>query len=361
MTNELVKEEVSAGLLTTMQQMGHEQVAFCNDPETGLKAIIAVHSTVLGPALGGCRMWHYANDVEALNDVLRLSRGMTYKNAIAGLDLGGGKAVIIGNNQTEKTKAKMERFGRFVNQMGGTYITAEDVGIGTEDIETIFTQTPHVTGKPESMGGGGNPSPFTSYGVYLGLKACLKEVFGSDSAKGKRIVIQGTGAVGSGLARRLAEEGAILIFADYYPEKAAALAAELGATTVGIDDVYSLDVDVYAPCALGATLNTTTINQLHAPIVAGAANNQLADEKLHGQMLMEKGILYAPDFLINSGGVINVFQEYIGYDKNKSLQKVENIYSQMQEVIKLARAERITTHQAAVSMAEARLLQGRKK
>lgn len=333
----------------------HENLVFCYDEPTGLKAIVGVHNTVLGPALGGVRIWNYASEADALNDVLRLSRGMTYKNAISGLNLGGGKAVIIGDARTMKTEALMKRFGQFVNDLGGKYITAEDVGVNTRDMEIIAGVTKHVSGKPEFLGGGGDPSVFTAYGVYLGMKASAKKVYGDDSLAGKKIAVQGVGHVGSLLLERLQKEGAELFITDYFEDKAIAVANKLGATVVGVDDIYDLDMDIYAPCALGATINDNTISRLKCKIVAGAANNQLKDEKRHGQALLEKGVVYAPDFLINAGGVINVYQEVLGYDRAKAFEQVEKIYDFTLDILNLAEKEKVTTHQAAMQAAEKRI------
>jgi len=342
-------------LFQEISTTNHEQVVFCNDNETGLKAIIGIHNTVLGPALGGCRIWNYASEAEALNDVLRLSRGMTYKNAISGLNLGGGKAVIIGDSRTIKSTALIQRFARFVNDLGGKYITAEDVGVNTGDIETMFGITPHVSGKPQHLGGGGDPSVFTAYGVFLGMKAAAKKAFGTDSLAGKRIAVQGVGHVGSILLDHLKKEGAVLFVSDFFEDKAIAAAAKFGATLVGLDEIYDLDIDIYAPCALGATLNTDTISRLKCVVVAGAANNQLKDEVVHGNQLKNKGIIYAPDFLINAGGVINVYQEVIGYDEKAAYTSVEKIFDFTTNIINLAEKEGITTHQAALQTAEARI------
>jgi len=342
-------------LFQEISTTNHEQVVFCHDAETGLKAIIGIHNTVLGPALGGCRIWNYASEQEALNDVLRLSRGMTYKNAISGLNLGGGKAVIIGDSRTIKTKAFMQRFGRFVNDLGGKYISAEDVGVNTTDIENMFEVTKYVSGKPQHLGGGGDPSVFTAYGVYLGMKASAKKAFGTDSLAGKRIAVQGVGHVGSLLLGHLQKEGAVLFVSDFFEDKAIEAAAKFGATLVGLNDIYDLDVDIYAPCALGATLNDDTIGRLKCAVIAGAANNQLKDEVKHGNELMAKGIIYAPDFLINAGGVINVYQEVIGYNEAAAYASVEKIYQFTADLLDKAELEGITTQQAALNTAEARI------
>src|SRR5688572_12275946 len=286
-----------SGLFGTLTQLGHEQVVFCHDDMTGLKAIIAIHNTVLGPALGGTRMWQYATEQEALTDVLRLSRGMTFKAAISGINLGGGKAVIIGDAATMKTEAFLRRFGKFVNSLNGKYITAEDVNMKTSDMEYLFMETKHVTGLPESMGGGGDPSPVTAYGVYMGMKAAAKKVYGTDSLAGKRIGVQGVGQVGMHLVEYLVKEKAEVFITDIFEDKVKEVVQRFNVDTVGQQEIYDLDMDIYAPCALGATLNDGTIPRLKCSIVAGAANNQLKEEVKHGYMLLDKSVIYAPDFL----------------------------------------------------------------
>lgn len=335
---------------------GHEQVTFCYDEATGLRAIIAVHNTVLGPSLGGLRMWKYANETEALNDVLRLSRGMTYKASITGLNLGGGKAVIIGDSKKDKSEALIRRFGRFVESLGGKYITAEDVGISTREMEYIRMETRHVSGLPESMGGSGDPSPVTAYGVYMGMKAAAKHKWGSDSLAGKTVSVQGTGHVGFYLLQYLAKEGAKLLVADINEDNLKKAVNETGATVVSPNDIYDAQVDIYAPCALGATLNSDTIPRLKCEIVAGSANNQLAVEEIDGAALVNRGIVYAPDFLINAGGLINVYNEVIGnYNYDRVMRHAENIYSQTLTILERAQAEGITPQQAANRIAEERI------
>jgi len=333
----------------------HEQVVFCHDKDTGLKAIIGIHNTVLGPALGGTRMWSYANEWEALNDVLRLSRGMTYKSAISGLNLGGGKAVIIGNAATDKTPEMITRFGQFVNSLSGKYITAEDVGSTTEDMDLIRDVTPYVTGISESRGGSGNPSPVTAYGVYMGMKAAAMHQFGSNNLSGKKVLVQGVGHVGETLIDHLTKEGALVQITDINEEKLQLVAAKYGAQIFTGEDLYSADVDIYAPCALGATINDATVNRIKAKVIAGAANNQLAVEQVHGKILMEKGISYAPDFLINAGGIINVYAEIVGYDKAEALRRTENIYNTTLEIFHFADTNNITTQQAAMQIAQKRI------
>lgn len=342
--------------LTQMERMGHEQIVFCNDPDTGLKAIIGIHNTVLGPALGGTRMWMYASEDEALTDVLRLSRGMTYKAAISGLNLGGGKAVIIGDSRKIKNEALMRRFGSFVDSLGGKYITAEDVGMTTKDMEYIHMETDHVVGIPESLGGGGDPSPVTAFGVYMGMKASAKEAYGSEDLSGKKVLVQGAGHVGGYLVDHLIEEGAQVMISDIFEAKIKGVTSKHPSVkVVDAESIAGLDMDIYAPCALGATLNDDTIPQLKCQIVAGAANNQLAKEDVHGKMLVEKGIIYAPDFLINAGGLINCYSELEGYNRDRALQQAEGIYDTTMQVLRSAKETGRPTYGVANEMAEQRI------
>lgn len=344
------------GIFGTLSEFGHEQVVFCNDQATGLKAIIAIHNTVLGPALGGTRMWKYANEKDALTDVLRLSRGMTFKAAISGLNLGGGKAVIIGDPKVLKTEAFMRRFGKFVNSLHGKYITAEDVNMKTADMEYIHMETPHVTGLPESMGGGGDPSPVTAYGVYMGMKAAVKKVFGNDSLEGKRITVQGVGQVGMHLLEYLVKEQAKVFITDLHTEKLKRIAHEFQVTAVSQEEIYDIDSDIYAPCALGATVNDETIGRLKCSIIAGSANNQLKDELKHGYMLIDRGITFAPDFLINAGGLINVYHEFLGhYNRKRVLEQAEKIYDTCLNILTFADSEKVSTQEAATKLAEKRI------
>jgi leucine dehydrogenase len=353
--------EVNApvGIFGAIGNYDHESVHVHYDRETGLKAIIGIHNTILGPSLGGLRIWNYKNETEAYNDVLRLSRGMTYKSAVAGLNLGGGKAVIIGDAETLRNEKAMRKFGQFVESLKGKYITAEDVGVSTREMEWISKETKFVTGLPENMGGSGDPSPFTAYTVYMGMKAAAKKAFGSDSLTGMRIAVQGTGHVGTYLLEHLSKEGAQLFVCDFYEDRANEAAAKFNARKVNLDQIYDLDVDIYAPCALGATINDDTINRLKCRVVAGAANNQLADETRHGYGLKDRGIIYAPDFVINAGGVINVYQETLGYDRNKTMEKVELIYDVTNRIFGNAEKQGISTHEAARQMAEDRLKAGK--
>ncbi len=346
-------ENIDAGpVFGTEAFKNHEQVVFCNDKETGLKAIIGIHSTVMGNALGGTRMWNYTNEAEAVRDVLRLSRGMTFKAAISGLDLGGGKAVIIGNSRTDKTDAMMRKFGEFVNSLSGRYITAEDVGINTHDMEMVKEKTDHVTGIPESMGGSGDPSPVTAYGVYMGMKAAAKYRWDDDSLAGKKILVQGIGHVGETLVKHLSEEDAHVIINDIHEDRMEEVSKKYGAEILRGPDIFEADMDIYAPCALGATLNDDSISRMKCGIVAGAANNQLASEIRHAPMLMNRGILYAPDFLINAGGLINVYSEIVKYDRDESLRRTENIYNTTLDIFHRSEKEKYSTHKAALRIAK---------
>ncbi|CAM2807173.1 leucine dehydrogenase [Flavobacterium succinicans] len=333
----------------------HEQIVFCNDKDTGLKAIIGIHNSVMGPALGGTRMFNYTNEWEALNDVLRLSRGMTFKSAITGLNIGGGKAVIIGDAKTQKTPELMRKFGEFVHSLSGRYITAEDVGMETADMDIVRDVTPYVTGISEERGGAGNPSPVTAFGVYMGMKAAAKQQFGSDVLTGKKVLVQGIGHVGEALVEYLTKEGALVTITDINEERLYEVGKKYNATVYTGSDVYSEAVDIYAPCAMGATINDDTVRKIQAKVIAGAANNQLANEVVHGAILQERGILYAPDFLINAGGIINVYAELAHYGKAEIMAKTENIYNTTLEIFDFALANKMTTHQAALTIAQQRI------
>lgn len=335
--------------------MGHEQVVFCQDKEVGLKAIIAIHDTTLGPALGGCRFWNYKNEDEALTDVLRLSRGMTYKAAVAGLHLGGGKAVILGDPLKLKSERFFRSFGRFVNSLGGHYITAEDVNIKVEDIENTAKETRYVSGLSSRPGGSGDPSPITALGVFHGIKASVKYKLKKDSLKGVTIAVQGCGSVGRNLCHLLHMEGAKLIVADINPHPVHMLAQELGAKAVGVDEIHAVDCEVFSPCALGAILNDKSIPQIKASIIAGGANNQLHEENKDGQRLRERGILYAPDYVINAGGLINVACELAGYNEVMARADAQKIYDTLLMVFKIADEKKISTHLASDDLAESRI------
>ncbi|MBX5477336.1 MAG: Glu/Leu/Phe/Val dehydrogenase [Clostridia bacterium] len=349
------EEVVPVSVFTNAAHDGHEQVVFCRDEASGLRAIIAIHSTALGPALGGCRMWPYASEEEALFDVLRLSRGMTYKNAAMGLNFGGGKSVIIADPRKDKTEALFRAFGRFVQSLGGRYYTAEDVGINSDDLIYVRQETDYVLGLPEASG---DPSPATAFGVFCGIRACLEEAYGSDDPAGRTVAIQGAGHVGYHLAKLLVEAGARVVIADIFEDKVRRAVEDLGVETVPADAIYDVECDVFAPCALGAVINDETIPRLKCRIVAGSANNQLAEPR-HGDRLQELGILYAPDYVINGGGVINVASEFNpgGYNRDHSYRKIAGIGDKLREIFAIARREGIPTYRAADVLAEERIRQ----
>lgn len=344
-------------LFDEMALRGHEQIVHFCDDSVGLKAIVAIHSTILGPALGGARMWPYESEAEALQDVLRLSRGMTYKAAVTGLNLGGGKAVIIGDPKQDKSEALFRTFGRFVESLGGRYITAEDVGININDMEYVRMETRHVTGISRAMGGSGDPSPVTAQGVFYGMKACVNELYGKDSLKGQRVMIQGLGHVGTALAELLAAEKAELILTDLDPTKAEKLAARLGGKAIAPDEVFKIEGDIFSPSALGGVINNDSLSHFGYKIIAGSANNQLADEVIHGEALKKMGILYAPDYVINAGGLINVWNELSGYNEKKALKEVRNIYETLKKIFAIAKKEDLPTNLASNRLAERRIAQ----
>jgi len=344
-------------IIKEMKERGHESIIFCQDRESGLKAIIAVHNTVLGPALGGTRMWNYENETLALEDVLRLSKGMTYKSAAAGIGLGGGKAVIIGDPHKAKSESLFRVFGKFINMLNGKYITAEDVGTSVADMLNIRKETKFVAGLPESCGSSGDPSPFTAYGVYCGIKAGAKEVYGKDSLKGKTVAIQGLGNVGYSLAKHLHAEGAKLIVYDIRKDRLKKAGKEFKAKIIREEnEIFNAECDIFSPCALGGILNDKTIPGLKCRLIAGAANNQLLFEERHGEMLDKKKIIYITDFVINAGGIINIFAEIEGkYNARKAKADVSKIYQNVERMLALAKKKNITTYSSAVLMAEERL------
>lgn len=342
-------------LFGQLQSYGHEQVVVCSEPSIGLKAIIAIHDTTLGPSLGGVRMWPYENEQEAVRDVLRLSRGMTYKAAISGLNLGGGKAVIIGDPRSEKSEALFRAFGRFVDSLGGRYITAEDVGTDVQCMEWVHMETKYVSGLPKATGGSGDPSPVTAYGTYVGMKACAKKAYGSDSLEGKRIAVQGAGHVSSYLAEFLHKEGAELLICDIYEDKVNELAEKVDAEVVDPDDIYGLDVDIFSPCALGGVVNDDTIDHFKCDIIAGAANNILDQEDKHGQMLLDRDIMYAPDYVINAGGLINVAAELETYVEERAKEKASKIYDIILDILDYSEEHQTPTFVASNILAEKRM------
>ncbi|MFK2824307.1 branched-chain amino acid dehydrogenase [Bacillus sp. B190/17] len=337
-----------------MKMYDYEQLVFCQDETSGLKAIIAIHDTTLGPALGGTRMWTYESEEEAIEDALRLARGMTYKNAAAGLNLGGGKTVIIGDPRKDKNEEMFRAFGRYIQGLNGRYITAEDVGTTVEDMDLIHEETDYVTGISPAFGSSGNPSPVTAYGCFVGMKAAAKEAFGTDSLEGLTVSVQGVGNVAYHLCRHLHEAGANLIVTDINKEAVKRAVDNFGAKAVNPDEIYGVQADIFAPCALGAIINSTTIPQLKVKVVAGSANNQLREEK-HGDDLHERGIVYAPDYVINAGGVINVADELNGYNRERAMKKVELIYNNIEKTIDISKRDNIPTYKAADRMAEERI------
>lgn len=332
----------------------HEQVVICNNKEVGLKAIIAIHNTSLGPALGGTRMWNYKTEEEAMIDVLRLSKGMTYKASAAGLNLGGGKAVIIGDPKTQKNEAMFRAFGRFVSSLNGRYITAEDVGTTVKDMEYVFMETPWVTGIPKAFGGSGDPSPYTAHGVLMAIKASVKEQLKSDSLKGMRIAVQGLGSVGSHLVEYLIAEESQVIVADIDIDRVKKMGDKYKLKIVSPDEIAFQECDVFAPCALGAVINDQSIQKLKCKVVAGGANNQLAEAR-HGDMLREVGILYAPDYVANAGGLMNVFVELEGYSPERAFDKTRQVYDNLLQVFAIAKRDNVATNVAADRVAEERI------
>ncbi len=342
-------------LFATLDKVGHEEVVFFHSKDTGLKAIVAIHNTVLGPALGGCRMWPYKSEAEALNDVLRLSRGMTYKAAVSGLNLGGGKSVIIGDPIKDKTEAEafFRAFGRFIESLNGRYITAEDVNTSVEIMDYIHMETDHVVGVHPVHGGSGDPSPFTAYGTVQGIKASLQKKYGHDDLSKATYAVQGVGHVGIHIVKTLTEAGAKVFVTDLNQDRVQQC-VDMGAEAVKGDDIYSTDAQVYVPCALGATVNEKTIPQFKCDIIAGSANNQLATDEC-GDELQKKGILYAPDYAINAGGLMNVYIELQGYDQERAYRMVSGVYDIIENIYKVAERDGIPTYKAADRMAEERI------
>jgi leucine dehydrogenase len=338
-------------IFDTLATHGHEQLIFCHDPTCGYRGIIAIHDTTLGPALGGTRFWNYASDTDAIRDALRLSRGMTYKSAVAGLNLGGGKSVIIGDSKTPRREALLRAHGRFIETLGGRYITAEDVGTSVSDMDYVRMETEHVTGL---SGTSGDPSPVTAYGIFRGIQAATEAKYGSDSLRGLTVTVQGLGHVGYYVCRYLAADGARLIVTDLDEELIARVEREFGAERVSPDAIYDVDANIYAPCALGATVNDQTIPRLKVDIVAGAANNVLAEAR-HGAVLHQRGILYAPDYVINAGGLINVYAELQGWTQDQAMRKAGEIHDTLAQLFALSAAEDIPASQAADRLAERRI------
>jgi leucine dehydrogenase len=339
-----------------MAAFDYENLFFCQERSLGLQAIIAIHDTTLGPAAGGIRMWSYTSEAEAVRDALRLARGMTYKCAAAGAAYGGGKCVIIGDPKRDKTEAKLRALARFINRLNGLFITGIDVGTNLDDMVIMREESPYIVTLPESWGGPGDSSQATAYGIVQGMHACLKEVFGSPDLQGRTVAVQGAGAVGGHAVQHLAEAGALVTIADIDKERAAAVAERHQTRLVSPQEIHHLDVDIFAPCAMGAVLNDTTIPELRCKIVCGSANNQLAEAR-HGDMLQERGILYAPDYIVNAGGLLSGLDSLNpgGFNRQRMMEKVARLYDAMQRVIAISKERSIPTHRAADVLAEQRI------
>ena len=340
-------------LFETIHTTEHEQVVFCHNKDAGLKGIIAIHNTTLGPALGGLRMWPYATEQEALEDVLRLSRGMTYKAAVAGLNLGGGKSVLIGDPRKDKSEALFRAFGRFIESLHGRYITAEDVGIDVNDMEYVFQETSNCVGVHQVHGGSGDPSPFTAFGTLQGIRASLSHRFNDEEVGNYSYAVQGVGHVGFELVKLLRAEGAKVFVTDINDE-AVQQAVDLGCEAVGLDEIYEVDADVFCPTALGAVVNERTIPRFRFKIVCGAANNQLATEEC-GDELERRGIVYAPDYAVNAGGLMNVSIEFEGYNRERAKRMMRTIYYNVSKIFQIAQRDGIPSWKAADRMAEERI------
>ena len=341
-------------IFETIDKTEHEEVVFCHNKDVGLKAIIAIHNTVLGPALGGLRMWPYKTEQEALNDVLRLSRGMTYKASVSGLNLGGGKSIIIGDPKTDKSEELFRSFGRFMDSLGGRYITAEDVGIDVNDMEYVFQETDNVVGVHQVHGGSGDPSPFTAYGTYQGIKASLEKKFGNQNVGDYSYAVQGVGHVGMELVKLLHKDGAKIFVTDINKAAVQHCVDKYNCEAVGLDDIYDVDANVYSPCALGATVNDETIDRFGFDIVCGSANNQLSENR-HGDELEKKGMIYAPDYAVNAGGLMNVSIELEGYNRERAMRMTRNIYYSIIKIFEIAERDGIATWKAADRMGEERI------
>lgn len=342
-----------AAIFETLRDDNYEQIIFCNDTAVGLKAIIAIHSSALGPATGGCRMWNYRNEGEALTDVLRLSKGMTYKAAISNLSLGGGKSIIIGDI-SQKTPELLKRFGDFVETLHGNYITAKDVGIDSKDLKIIKSRTPHILGIAGEANSSGDPSPVTAWGVYNGMRACAEKAFKTKSLSGVRVALQGLGAVNYSLAKHLIEEGAVLTGCDISKDAIERAKKDFPIQIVGPENIFDVDCDVFSPGALGAIINSQTIPKFKCKVIAGAANNQLATDS-DGDALVKRGILYAPDYAINAGGLINISHEKEGYNRDRAWNQVAKIYDTIKMILDQSEAEKTCTYLIANRIAENRV------
>lgn len=341
-------------LFETISTTGHEEVVFCHNRDAGLKAIIAIHNTTLGPALGGLRMWPYKSEQEALNDVLRLSRGMTYKAAVSGLNLGGGKSVIIGDPSSDKSEALFRSLGRFIDSLNGRYITAEDVGIDVNDMEYVFQETENVVGVHQVHGGSGDPSPFTAFGTVQGVRASLQYKYGNENIGDYSYAVQGVGHVGFELVKLLRAEGAKVFVSDINEAAVARCVDELGAEAVGLDEIYDVDANVFCPSALGGVVNDETIDRFKFEIICGSANNQLADDAA-GDELYKRGIVYAPDYAVNAGGLMNVSIEFEGYNRERAKRMMRTIYYNVGQIFHISDRDQIPTWKAADRMAEERI------
>lgn len=345
----------NTSLFDLMRPSGHQNLFFCNDTEVGLKAVVAIHNTTLGPAIGGVRMLPYDSELEAIEDALRLSKAITYKSSLAGLNLGGGCAIIIGNNRTDKSEVLMRRFGKFIEGLNGNFIASIDVGTSQQDLEYIHAETNYVAGLPTSLNGGGDTTVFAAKGVFYGIKAAIKELYGDDSLAGRKVAVQGVGSVGEQLVSMLRAENARVYVSDMTEERKMKIAAKYKAEPIQYSTSYELDVDVYAPCALGGTVNPETIPKMRCKIIAGSANNQLKDEHATIQALKDHDILYTPDFLINSGALISCYSELEGYGTDRTESLIRNIYSATRHVIQKSKEDGITTFEAAQRLAEKRI------
>ncbi|MGF7050544.1 leucine dehydrogenase [Paenibacillus sp. DS2015] len=341
-------------LFESMEQYDYEEVVFCQDKQSGLRAIIAIHDTTLGPALGGTRMWTYATEEDAIEDALRLAKGMTYKNAVAGLNFGGGKTVIMGDPRKDKNEAMFRAFGRYIQGLNGRYITAEDVGTTVSDMDIVYQETDYVAGISPTFGSSGNPSPATAFGIYQGMKAAAKEAFGSDSLEGKVVAVQGVGNVALNLCKHLHQEGARLVITDIHKEAVNRALELFPAKVVDPSEIIGVDCDIYSPCALGATINDESIPLLKAKVIAGSANNQLKEAR-HGDAIHELGIFYAPDYVINAGGVINIADEFNGYNAERAMSKVGDIYHSISRVFAISKRDGVPTYVAADHLALERI------
>lgn len=346
----------NSSIFNLMSPSEHQNLFFCNDPSVGLKAIVAIHDTTLGPAIGGVRMLPYDSEQEAIEDALRLSKAITYKASLAGLNLGGGCAVIIGNNRNDKTEVLMRRLGKFIEGMNGNFIASIDVGTTQRDLEFIRAETEYVAGLPESMNGGGDTTFFAARGVFYGIKAAIKELYGDDSLAGRKIAVQGVGSVGEQLVSMLRNENARVYVSDMTEERKMKVALKYKAEPIQYSTSYELDVDVYAPCALGGTVNPDTVPKMRCKIIAGSANNQIKDDEKTIKLLQEHNILYTPDFLINSGALISCYSELEGYGNERTESLIRNIYSATRHVLQKSREENITTYDAAKQLAEKRIV-----